>query len=54
MLALGLGIAERGEVLGGVETFRDLSLVDDLRKELEAKYSFADIVGRSFAVVVEA
>jgi PAS domain S-box-containing protein len=38
---------EQGEVLGGVETFRDLSLVDDLRKELEAKYSFADIVGRS-------
>jgi PAS domain S-box-containing protein len=38
---------ERGEVIGGVETFRDLSLVDDLRKELEAKYSFADIVGRS-------
>jgi PAS domain S-box-containing protein len=37
----------QGEVLGGVETFRDLSLVDDLRKELEAKYSFADIVGRS-------
>ena len=38
---------ERGEIIGGVETFRDLSLVDDLRKELEAKYSFADIVGRS-------
>lgn len=38
---------EDGEILGGVETFRDLSLVDDLRKELEAKYSFADIVGRS-------
>ena len=38
---------EHGEILGGVETFRDLSLVDDLRKELEAKYSFADIVGRS-------
>ena len=38
---------EQGNVIGGVETFRDLSLVDDLRKELEAKYSFADIVGRS-------
>ena len=38
---------EEGNVIGGVETFRDLSLVDDLRKELEAKYSFADIVGRS-------
>ncbi len=41
---------EKGEVIGGVETFRDLSLVEDLRKELEAKYSFAEIVGRSQAL----
>jgi len=39
-----------GKVIGGVETFRDLSLVEDLRKELEANYSFADIVGRSAAM----
>jgi PAS domain S-box-containing protein len=38
---------EQGDIIGGVETFRDLSLVDELRKDLEAKYSFADIVGRS-------
>jgi PAS domain S-box-containing protein len=38
---------ESGETIGGVETFRDLSLVEDLRKELEAQYSFAEIVGRS-------
>lgn len=36
-----------GKVIGGVETFRDLSLVEDLRKELESRYTFADIVGRS-------
>jgi PAS domain S-box-containing protein len=40
----------RGEVIGGVETFRDLTLVEDLRKELERKHSFADIVGRSAAI----
>ena len=40
----------RGNVIGGVETFRDLSLVEDLRKELEGKHSFADIVGRSAAM----
>ena len=40
----------RGNVIGGVETFRDLSLVEDLRKELEGKHSFADIVGRSPAM----
>ncbi len=39
-----------GKTIGGVETFRDLSLAEDLRKELEAQYSFAEIVGRSAAM----
>ena len=39
-----------GHTIGGVETFRDLSLVEELRKELEGKYTFADIVGRSSAM----
>jgi len=37
----------QGQIIGGVETFRDLSLVEELRKELQGKYSFADIIGRS-------
>ncbi|MBN2445351.1 MAG: sigma 54-interacting transcriptional regulator [Phycisphaerae bacterium] len=36
-----------GNVIGGVETFRDLSMVEELRKELRAQYTYADIVGRS-------
>jgi PAS domain S-box-containing protein len=50
---------ESGEVIGGVETFRDLSLVEALRKELTASYTFADIIARSrpmqkiFAVLPE-
>lgn len=39
-----------GNVIGGVETFRDLSLVEDLRKEIEGGYGFGDIVGRSHAM----
>jgi len=39
-----------GEIVGGVETFRDLSLVEDLRRELERRYTFADIIGRSPAM----
>ncbi|MFC1597716.1 sigma-54 interaction domain-containing protein [Planctomycetota bacterium] len=39
-----------GNVIGGVETFRDLSLVEELRKELQEKYTFADIIGRSHAM----
>lgn len=39
-----------GAVIGGVETFQDLSSVEQLRKELEARYTFEDIVGRSAAM----
>lgn len=38
---------KRGRVVGGVETFRDLDLVDRLRRDYEAKHSFENIVGRS-------
>jgi PAS domain S-box-containing protein len=38
---------ENGAVIGGVETFQDLSYVEQLRKELESRYTFEDIVGRS-------
>jgi len=36
-----------GKIIGGVETFQDLTLVEQLRKELRARYTFEDIVGRS-------
>jgi len=36
-----------GHVIGGVETFQDLSQVEQLRKELGARYTFEDIIGRS-------
>lgn len=36
-----------GEVVGGVETFRDLSLIFILKKELKEKYSFRDLVSRN-------
>jgi PAS domain S-box-containing protein len=35
------------EVIGGVETFRDISAIETLRKEIEAKYSFEDIVSKN-------
>lgn len=41
---------ENGAVMGGVETFQDLSRVEQLRKELESRYTFEDIVGRSPAM----
>ena len=41
---------QEGQVIGGVETFQDLRQVEELRKKLEAKYTFADIVGQSQAM----
>jgi len=36
-----------GEVIGGAETFRDLSEVDALRRELEGKFRVGDLASRS-------
>jgi PAS domain S-box-containing protein len=36
-----------GKVVGAVETFRDLSLIKQLHKEIYKQYSFQDILGRS-------
>jgi len=36
-----------GTMIGGVETFRDLSIVEELRKRMEGRYTFADILSRS-------
>jgi PAS domain S-box-containing protein len=38
---------ERGTVVGGAETFRDLSLIEELRKEIRGRYQVGDIVSRS-------
>ena len=36
-----------GKVIGGVETFRDLRLVEELRREVRQQDSFSGIIGRS-------
>jgi len=38
---------ERSQVIGGVETFRDLSVVEELRKELTRRHSFQDIISKN-------
>ena len=38
---------KQGVVIGGVETFRDQSVVHELRKELEASYTFSDIISKN-------
>lgn len=41
--------AEDGTLLGAVETFRDLSMIEQLRKEIQSRYTFEDIIGKSEA-----
>jgi len=38
---------ENGKIIGGAETFRDLSEIETLRQELHGKMGFGDLVSRS-------
>jgi len=38
---------EEERIIGGVETFRDLSLVEDLRREIHRQYRLGDIISKS-------
>ncbi len=38
---------ESGEIIGGVETFRDLSRIETLRRELNRSFTYGDIVTRN-------
>lgn len=42
---------KKGKLLGAVETFRDTSVEEDLRKTIQAKYSFADIISKNHHIL---
>lgn len=41
---------EKGEVIGAVEIFRDISLLKELKAELNNKYSFEGIIGKNYKI----
>lgn len=41
---------ERGQIIGGVETFRDLSAIEELKKELSQKYTLGDIISKNHKI----
>jgi PAS domain S-box-containing protein len=41
---------DQDRMIGGVETFRDLTMLETLRKELHQKYTVGDIIGKSDAL----
>jgi len=38
---------QKGEIIGGVETSRDLSSIEELRKEISKHYTFKDIISKN-------
>jgi PAS domain S-box-containing protein len=42
---------DNGCTIGGVESFQDLSSIEQLQKELKSRYTFEDIVGHSAAMI---
>jgi len=41
---------QQENIVGGVETFRDLSAIEELRKELSKQYSFEDIISKNYQI----
>ncbi len=41
---------KKGKIIGGVETFRDLSAIEELKKELRQQYTFQDIVSKNHMI----
>jgi PAS domain S-box-containing protein len=37
----------KGDMIGGVETFRDLTMVEELRRQLSGRHSFQDIISKN-------
>jgi len=42
---------KRGKLLGAAETFRDLSVLETLKKELSKQYSFSDIISKNHKIL---
>ena len=40
-------VTPEGKLLGGVEIFRDISALEDLRRKLDGQYQFEDIISRN-------
>ena len=49
-VSTSLLIDKEGDVIGGIETFRDHSLIEQLRKELSTKFKVADLISNSDAM----
>jgi PAS domain S-box-containing protein len=42
---------KRGKIVGGVETFRDLSCIEDIRRQLNKTYQIGDVISKNATVL---
>ena len=42
---------ENGKVIGGIETFRDIRIIEELRREVSKKYRYQDIYSRNHKIL---
>jgi len=42
---------QKGDTIGGVETFRDLSIIEELKQEIKRSYTFKDIVSKNYQIL---
>ena len=42
---------EKGKFVGGVESFRDLSTIEELKKEIKKSYTFEDIISKDHKIL---
>ena len=42
---------ENGKFIGGVESFRDLSTIEELKKEIKKSYTFEDIISKNHLIL---
>jgi len=42
---------DQGKIIGGIETFRDIRLVEELRKEVKKSYKYRDIVSKNYRIL---
>ena len=40
----------KGNIIGGVETFRDLSAMEEMRKEIKKQYKYSDIISKNHEI----
>ncbi len=51
MISTNLLKNEENDIIGGIEMFRDIGLIEELRKEVKKKYNYEDIASKNYHIL---